>query len=166
MNHSYGIAGRIRPFLAGLPRLRNANATILFVVAVLLIRSASILTAQKLDVKIIDRQNNGGTYTYVVPGYSTSSSNANLNCNGIGDSVNCNGSAASRTSATPALVGPTQGGTSDMFNLNPAQVTSAYFIANNYIDPHFVWNVIFPPSTGPAFISNNINMRTGLVIPP
>src|SRR5664279_4424262 len=45
-------------------------------------QTAAIDGWQKFDVKIIDRQSNSGSYRYVVPGYSNSTSNANVNCTG------------------------------------------------------------------------------------
>src|SRR6266480_2118427 len=61
--------------------------------------------AQKLAVKIIDRQNNGESYTYVVPGHSNTNSNTNVNCYGNGNGVNCKGSTRTTGFSTPALVG-------------------------------------------------------------
>jgi hypothetical protein len=49
-------------------------------------------SAQKMDVKIIQRQNGETSYSYVVPAHSTSSSNANVNCSGDSGTVNCTGS--------------------------------------------------------------------------
>ncbi len=58
--------------------------------------------AQKLSVKIINREDNETEYTYVVPGYSTSNSNTNVNCIGDSTSVNCNGSTRTTDLSTPA----------------------------------------------------------------
>src|SRR6516164_8063762 len=58
--------------------------------------------AQKLNVKIIARQDNETEYTYVVDGYSSSHSNANVNCFGDSSNVNCNGSTYTTGSSTPA----------------------------------------------------------------
>jgi hypothetical protein len=49
------------------------------------------LFGQKLSVKILNRQESDHEYTYVVPGYSTSSSNTNVSCSGD-TTVNCEGS--------------------------------------------------------------------------
>ena len=48
---------------------------------VLLVCAASA-SAQKLDVKIVDRQDSATDYTYVVPIHFTSQSNSNVNCYG------------------------------------------------------------------------------------
>lgn len=63
-----------------------------FLLFTLLLACSAPVLAQKLSVKIINRQDSETDYSYVVPGYSNSQSNANVNCNNIGDSVNCNGS--------------------------------------------------------------------------
>lgn len=62
--------------------------------------------SQKLRVKIIDRQNNETDYSYVVPGYSSSQSNANVNCNAVGSNVNCSGSGTSNGYSTTAQMVP------------------------------------------------------------
>src|SRR4051812_46472034 len=54
---------------------------------------AELRTSKVLDVVIIDRQSNETDYSYVLPGYFTSNANANANCFGVGNAVNCNGSA-------------------------------------------------------------------------
>jgi hypothetical protein len=56
------------------------------------VNSSGASGARKFDVKIINRQNNDKDYTYVVPGYSISTSNANANCYGNRNNANCNGS--------------------------------------------------------------------------
>lgn len=70
-------------------------------IAALIVTCTASALAQKLDVKIIDRQDNETEYSYVVPGYfssqSNSNSNANANCYGNDGNVNCNGSATSTT---------------------------------------------------------------------
>ena len=58
--------------------------------------------AQKLDVKIVDRQDNETEYTYVVPGHYSSQSNSYANCNGSDTNVNCNGSTTTNGYSTPA----------------------------------------------------------------
>ena len=60
---------------------------------------------QNFDVKIIDRRDNSGSYTYVVPGYSTSSATTNLNCTANSNSANCKGSTSGTGFASPAFVG-------------------------------------------------------------
>jgi hypothetical protein len=73
-----------------------------------LILSSSMNAAQKLDVNIIDRQNNSGSYIYVVPGYSNSSSNTNVNCTAITNNVNCISLTTTTDVNTPGLVGSYQ----------------------------------------------------------
>jgi hypothetical protein len=58
--------------------------------------------AQSLAVKIINRQDNETDYSYVVPGYWTSNSNASVNCFGTTNTVNCNGQARTAGLSTPA----------------------------------------------------------------
>jgi hypothetical protein len=57
--------------------------------------------AQKLAVKIINRQNNDTDYTYIVPGRWNSNSNTNVNCLDNANNVNCNGSTRTTGSGTP-----------------------------------------------------------------
>ena len=61
--------------------------------------------AQKLNVKIVDRQEHDSSYTYFVPGYSSSNTNANANCSGYGSTVNCNGTSTTNTFNRPAQRG-------------------------------------------------------------
>lgn len=69
----------------------------LFVAAVVAYSIAPVF-AQKLEVKILNRQDHDTDYSYVVPGYSTSNSSASVSCFGTQNNVNCNGS--SRTTGT------------------------------------------------------------------
>jgi hypothetical protein len=62
-------------------------------------------SAQKLSVKIIDRQEHDSSYTYVVQGHSYSNSNTNVNCNGGDNYANCNGTSRTDTVSTPAQHG-------------------------------------------------------------
>lgn len=70
-------------------------------IAALIVTCTASAFAQKLDVKIIDRQDNETEYSYVVPGRFSSQSNsntdANANCYGSDRNVNCNGSATTTT---------------------------------------------------------------------
>lgn len=70
------------------------------VAALVLMLSASGL-AQKLDVKIVDRQDNETEYNYVVPSHFSSQSNSYANCNGTDNNVNCNGTTTTNGSITP-----------------------------------------------------------------
>jgi hypothetical protein len=63
---------------------------------------ATPATAQKLAVRVIDRQDNDTDYTYVVPARWFSNSNTNVNCNGSGANVNCNGTTNTTGTVTPA----------------------------------------------------------------
>jgi hypothetical protein len=70
-------------------------------IVALVFTSASAL-AQKLDVKIIDRQDKETEYTYTVPGHFSSQSNSSANCYGNETNVNCSGSTTTNGSETPA----------------------------------------------------------------
>ena|ERR1022692_987800 len=71
-------------------------------VAGLVLVCAASVSAQRLTVQIINRQDFDTDYTYVVPGHFNSYSNSTVNCN-VGDSnVNCNGSATTTGSSMPA----------------------------------------------------------------
>src|SRR5467141_2536376 len=59
-------------------------------------------SAQKLAVRIIDRQDNDTDYTYVVPAHWFSNSNTNVNCGGSDSNVNCNGTTNTTGTVTPA----------------------------------------------------------------
>jgi hypothetical protein len=67
---------------------------------VLLLSTTTSAIAQKLTVKIINREDNETEYTYVVPGYSSSNATTNLNCSANGNNVNCNGSTTTTGSST------------------------------------------------------------------
>ncbi|RSL19273.1 hypothetical protein EDE15_4935 [Edaphobacter aggregans] len=58
------------------------------------------VSAQLLNVKIIQRQNGETQYTYQVAGHSTSTGSGNANCYSSGDTVNCNSSSSTNTSTT------------------------------------------------------------------
>jgi len=51
----------------------------------------SAASRRRTEVTIIDRLDNATQYTYVVPGFWNSSSNTNLNCSSVGNTVNCDG---------------------------------------------------------------------------
>lgn len=63
---------------------------------------ASSASAQKLAVKVIDRQDSDTDYTYVVPAHWFSNSNTNVNCGGGDTSVNCTASTNTTGTITPA----------------------------------------------------------------
>src|SRR6266480_1214672 len=60
--------------------------------------SAPVTTAQKLNVKIVDRQDSATGYTYTAPAYFNSQSNSNVNCYG---DVTCNESTTTTGSISP-----------------------------------------------------------------
>jgi len=62
--------------------LRTLFVTILF--------TGVCVAAEKVNVKILNRQTSETGYNYTVPGHSTSTSNANVNCYGS-TSVSCSG---------------------------------------------------------------------------
>jgi hypothetical protein len=71
-------------------------------IAALIVACPVSALAQKLDVKIVDRQDNETEYTYVVPGNFSSQSNSYANCS-VSDAVaNCNGSTTTTGYSTPA----------------------------------------------------------------
>ena len=63
---------------------------------------ATSASAQKLAVKVLDRQDNETDYAYIVPASWFSNSNTDVNCGGSDTSVNCNGSTTSSGTITPA----------------------------------------------------------------
>ena len=66
-----------------------------------------IYAAENLDAEIIDRQNSATRYTYLLPGYSDSTSNTSVNCYG-NPSVYCSGSTRTTGSNVPARAGSYQ----------------------------------------------------------
>jgi hypothetical protein len=72
--------------------------------AVLLMLVSQICSAQRLNVKIIDRRDSTTSYTYVVAGYSKAHSNTDVNCSDSGTNVNCSGSTRTTGSETPPHV--------------------------------------------------------------
>jgi hypothetical protein len=61
--------------------------------------------AEKLAVTIIGRQDSESSYSYVIPGRSTTTSQANADCSKVANQVNCSGAVTSTTLATPAVAG-------------------------------------------------------------
>ena len=68
----------------------------------------TVVAGEKFDVKIISRQDSASMYGFVVPGYSQTNTNANVNCATYPNAVGCNGSATSTTTGRPAVVGSYQ----------------------------------------------------------
>jgi hypothetical protein len=69
--------------------------------AALIVPCSASAFAQKLDVKIVDRQDNETEYTYVVPGSFSSQFNSYANCSVTDTSANCNGSTTTNGYSTP-----------------------------------------------------------------
>lgn len=65
----------------------------------------SLAFGQKMDVKIIQRQNAETRYDYVVAGYSSSTANGTVNCNAYGNSANCSGSSTTNGYTIPSREG-------------------------------------------------------------
>jgi predicted porin len=61
-------------------------------IAVLIVACPASAFAQKLDVTIVDRQDNETEYTYTVPGSFSSNSNSSAKCIVSDTNANCNGS--------------------------------------------------------------------------
>jgi hypothetical protein len=74
----------------------------LTIAALILLCPGSSVLAQKLDVKIVNRQDNDTDYSYFVPSHFSSQSNSTANCNALGDNVNCNGSTTTNGVSTAA----------------------------------------------------------------
>src|SRR5258708_27261283 len=74
----------------------------LLAIILLVISQATIVeaaNAQKLEVKIIDRQDSAANYTDTAPAYFNSQSNTNVNCYG---DVNCNATTSTTGSISPS----------------------------------------------------------------
>jgi hypothetical protein len=65
----------------------------------LILVCAASASAQKLEVKIVDRQDSATGYTYFAPGHFNSQSTTNLNCYGD-TNVNCSGSSTTYGAVT------------------------------------------------------------------
>jgi hypothetical protein len=76
------------------------------VAATLVLACIAPTFAQKLAVKVMDREDNETDYSYVVPGQFSSYSNASVNCSGSENSVNCGGTGSTNGTSTPAHVVP------------------------------------------------------------
>ena len=88
--------------------MTEPNRASFAIVVMSLTLSGAASAAQRFEVKIVDRQSNGGSYTYVVPGSSNSTSTSTANCVGGSGVANCSGSTNTTSSATPAFVGSYQ----------------------------------------------------------
>ncbi|MFZ1009543.1 MAG: hypothetical protein WAN65_22075 [Candidatus Sulfotelmatobacter sp.] len=72
------------------------------VIEALVLLCSTYALAQKLDVNIVDRQDNETEYTYVVPGSFSSQTSSYTSCNVSDTNANCNGSTTSNGFSTPA----------------------------------------------------------------
>jgi hypothetical protein len=68
------------------------NGRRLFVALATSVLCATTLSAQKMNVKIISRENSDTGYRHVVPAQFTSSTNETASCYGSSNTVNCSGS--------------------------------------------------------------------------
>jgi hypothetical protein len=71
------------------------------VTAALLLACSTCAFGQRLEVKVLDRQDNETDYSYVVPGHFSSYSNASASCSGTDSSVSCSGSGTTNGISTP-----------------------------------------------------------------
>lgn len=74
-------------------------------IAGLIMACAVSASAQKLSVKILNRQDYDTDYSYIVPGHFNSQSSSVVNCNGDSN-VSCNGSGTTTGTSTPAMQVP------------------------------------------------------------
>lgn len=58
--------------------------------------------AQKMDVKMIDRQDHETEYTYIVPAHFAAQSNSNADCATFGDNTSCSATTTTTGTSTPA----------------------------------------------------------------
>jgi hypothetical protein len=72
------------------------------IIAALILACPASALGQKLEVKIVDRQDNETEYTYFVNRHFSSQSNSHANCIGTDNSVNCSGSTTTSGYSTPA----------------------------------------------------------------
>jgi hypothetical protein len=75
------------------------------VILLLLPFCVTLAVAQKMGVKIINRQSSEMTYNYVVPGFCNQHTTGNANCYGSASSVNCSGTNHTAGFSTPARAG-------------------------------------------------------------
>ena len=62
-------------------------------------------SAERVKVKIVDRQDSEQGYSYVVPARIQTNSSTNVDCTAYPNSVGCAGTTRSTTTGTPALQG-------------------------------------------------------------
>jgi hypothetical protein len=80
-------------FPASLETILSMKITLRFLSLVLLLAfCVGMASAQKMNVKIVKRQNSETNYNYTVLGDSSSTSTGKVNCSGDASNVNCSGS--------------------------------------------------------------------------
>ena len=72
----------------------------LLAILLLLLTCATLAVAQKMEVKILNRQSRDTDYSYVVPGRTFSSSAGNTNCYAGSSNVNCSGTTTTSSYTT------------------------------------------------------------------
>lgn len=90
--------------------LRRRRMTRLTLIITLFLSAVSVQAfgKQLMDVVVVDRQDNASTYTYSVPGYSSSSSTLTANCTAFDSFGNCIGQANTTTFSSPGYTGSYQ----------------------------------------------------------
>jgi len=78
------------------------------VAALFLASTATAASAQVLQVKVIDRQENETDYSYVVPGSFSSYSNASVSCSNNPYDTNCTANGNTNGVSRPAQMAPFQ----------------------------------------------------------
>jgi hypothetical protein len=82
--------------------MRASRISIAFVVSSTLLYGGHKDGKLELDVTIIDRQDSSTRYSYIVPSFSNSTSNTNVNCFDGANTLNCSGTTRTATTGTPA----------------------------------------------------------------
>jgi len=82
------------------PKCRTQAAII-----VLSLLSPCLYGAENLYVKVLDRRDSETSYSYVVPGWVNTTSNANANCTSTANTTNCAGATTTTGTVTPARSG-------------------------------------------------------------
>ena len=61
------------------------------ILAIAMMSCTGLVFAQKMNVKVINRQDNDTAYSAVIPGHSSSTANTNVDCYAGSTNVNCSG---------------------------------------------------------------------------
>lgn len=83
--------------------MHTINQKNIFSFLLIIIFVASLNAAEKMNVIIIDRQDNNSQYTYVLPGFSSTTSNAIVTASAYGNSGSAIGTSTSTTTNVPAM---------------------------------------------------------------